>query len=336
MPAQLVFPIEDMSQVGDVRRAATELATRLSFEPEQVGKLALAVTEASTNILKHAQRGRVLLRAIEGEPVLGLEMLALDRGPGISNLAASLRDGHSTAGTPGTGLGALSRLSSSFEIYSQPTRGVALRLQISANGTEAVASPASFEIGGVCIAKTGEPVSGDDWHYSHTGRYVTILVADGLGHGADAATASRGATNVLRLAHDGTPRELLERAHSELAPTRGAAVAVARLEPGAQLGSFAGIGNIVARVENGRTRHLVSHNGIVGHNVRRIQEFAFPWESASLLILQSDGLGTHWDLADYPGLTTKHPALIAGVLYRDLERGRDDVTVVVVRNRAER
>src|SRR6186713_834156 len=112
MTTQLVFPIEEASQVGNARRAATELASRLSFDVEQAGKLALAVTEASTNILKHARQGRVLLRPIDNRPAIAIELLALDRGPGIGNLAASLRDGHSTAGTPGTGLGALARLSS--------------------------------------------------------------------------------------------------------------------------------------------------------------------------------------------------------------------------------
>jgi hypothetical protein len=210
-----------------------------------------------------------------------------------------------------------------------------LRLQISANGSDVVDESPGFEIGGLCVAKSGEPVSGDAWHYVHTGRYITVLVADGLGHGVDAARASRAATNVLRDAPELTPHAMLERCHEALAPTRGAAVAVARLDPSAQLGHFAGIGNIVARIEGGQTRNLVSHNGTVGHNVRRIQEFAFPWPTSSLLILHSDGVGTHWSLSDHPGLAIKHPALIAGVLYRDFERGRDDVSVVVVRNRAK-
>jgi anti-sigma regulatory factor (Ser/Thr protein kinase) len=337
MSAQLVFPIEDSSQVGNARRAATELASQLGFDAEQTGKVALAITEASTNILKHAQRGRVLLRGLEhGASGLGIELLALDRGPGINNVAASLRDGHSTTGTPGTGLGALARLSSSFEVYSLPARGTALRLVLFSNGHHSAPEFQAFEIGGVCTAKSGEPVSGDDWHYVHSGRYLTVVVADGLGHGVDAAKASHAATNVLHHSPSAEPHVLLGNAHAALAATRGAAMAAIRLDSTAQLGSFAGIGNIIGRVEAGATRHLVSHHGTVGHNVRKIQEFAFPWPTSSLVVLHSDGLATHWNLADYPGLSTKHPALIAGVLYRDFERGRDDVTAVVVRNGARR
>jgi hypothetical protein len=80
-------------------------------------------------------------------------------------------------------------------------------------------------------------------------------------------------------------------------------------------------------------RHLVSYNGTVGHTLRKLQEFAFPWPRDALLVLHSDGLGTHWDFNAYPGLTSRHPALIAAVLYRDYDRGRDDVSVVVIRNR---
>jgi hypothetical protein len=100
-------------------------------------------------------------------------------------------------------------------------------------------------------------------------------------------------------------------------------------------GSFAGVGNIACRVESGQTRRqLVSHNGTLGHMMRRVQQFDFPLPVGALLIFHSDGLATHWNLADYSGLAGRHPSVIAGVLYRDHERGRDDVTVLVVRNGA--
>jgi hypothetical protein len=50
-----------------------------------------------------------------------------------------------------------------------------------------------------------------------------------------------------------------------------------------------------------------------------------------LLVMHSDGLATHWNLDQYPGLVGRRPSLIAGVLYRDFARGRDDVTVVVAK-----
>jgi anti-sigma regulatory factor (Ser/Thr protein kinase) len=123
-----LFPIEDRSHIGEARRAGTEIAQALGLAADLTGKVALAITEAGTNISKHAGQGRIVLRQLALGPVHGLEILALDRGPGIADIAASLRDGQSTAGSQGTGLGALSRLPHEFDLYSRPQRGTALRL----------------------------------------------------------------------------------------------------------------------------------------------------------------------------------------------------------------
>ena len=77
---------------------------------------------------------------------------------------------------------------------------------------------------------------------------------------------------------------------------------------------------------------MTSHNGTLGHELRKIQEFSFPWEPQSVLIMHSDGLGSQWDLNQYPGIMRKHASVIAAVLYRDFERQRDDVTVLVAKN----
>jgi hypothetical protein len=192
-----------------------------------------------------------------------------------------------------------------------------------------------FVYGGLCLAKPGEPVSGDGWEARRYRDQLTVLLADGLGHGVDAHLASRAAVDVLRARPQDEALALIEACHAALAPPRGAAVAVTKLVASGERGTFAGVGNIVARVETGggnRGRNLVSYNGTVGHTVRKVQEMAFPWPVGALLIMHSDGLGTHWDLAAYPGLMGRHPALIAAVLYRDYDRGRDDVSVVVIRN----
>lgn len=331
MPPQSLFLIEDSSQVGVARRAAAELAVTLGFDETLVGKVGLAVTEAGTNIVKHAGRGRLLLRGLESEGTLGIELIALDKGPGIRDVAASLRDGHSTQGTLGGGLGALSRLSKGFQVFTQPGRGTALRLELWSKPLPERRQP--FEYGGICLAKTGEPVSGDGWSAHAYRDQLTVLLADGLGHGVDAHRAALAAMHVLAARPQDQPLALIEACHAALASTRGAAVAVAKLVSSGQHGSFAGVGNIVARVEGATAgRHLVSYNGTVGHTLRKVQEVAFPWPAAALLILHSDGLATQWDLTTYPGLASRHPALIAAVLYRDYDRGRDDVSVVVIRN----
>jgi anti-sigma regulatory factor (Ser/Thr protein kinase) len=329
LSAQVLINVDDRSQVGEARRAAAELTKKLSFDDTVAGNVALAVTETATNLIKHAGGGALLLRALQREGIGGIELLALDRGPGM-NVAASLRDGHSTSGSMGTGLGALSRLSQSMQVYSEPGRGTVLWLEFWARPP--ALGTAGLQIGGVCLPKTGEVVSGDTWGIEYRSGYCNVLVADGLGHGSDAARASRAAVAVLYAHPEAEPADLLARAHGSLATTRGAAVAAARFKIGDGRGKFAGIGNIAARIESASTRRqLVSHNGIVGHSMRKIQEFPFDLPSDALMILHSDGLALHWTLADHPGLMAKHPAIIAGLLYRDHCRDRDDVTVVVIR-----
>lgn len=331
MLSQILLQIDDRTQVGEARRTAAQMTDALAFDTTQSGKVALAVTEAATNIVKHAGSGKILLAPLTRGTAMGLEILALDRGPGIANVTASLRDGYSTAGSMGTGLGALSRVSPSFDLYTQPGRGTALRLEVW--GAADIPPADELELGAVCVAKTGEEVPGDGWLLRTAGDYRTILVVDGLGHGPDAARAARAATDSFAKQPSVAPATLMQICHVALAPTRGAAGAAARVDPAKKQGSFAGIGNIACRVESsGERRQLVSHAGTLGHVMRRVQEFAFDFPTGALLILHSDGLTTRWSSADYPGLLTRHAGLIAGVLYRDHERGRDDVTVVVLKN----
>ena len=312
----------------------TAAARALGFTDKDIGNLALVVTEAATNLVKHAVGGQLLWRALEHDHGAGLEILALDRGPGITNVGECLRNGYSTAGSPGTGLGAIARLATEFDIYSLPGKGTALLARFW-SGRLAGARPASaLELGVVCLAKPGEQSCGDGWTQVAQADRQVLLVADGLGHGFDAAAAAQAAVQVLHKQPRLAPAALIEAAHAALRSTRGAALAVAELNPGQQAVRFAGVGNIAGVVFNaGGSRHLVSHNGTVGHTLLKVQEFSVPWSPGALLIMHSDGLATHWDLTAYPGLLGRDPSLIAGVLYRDYTRGYDDVTVLVLKQR---
>jgi hypothetical protein len=289
------------------------------------------VTEATSNLVKHAPQGQLLARAFDRDGVAVIEALALDQGPGIANIGESLRDGYSTAGSPGTGLGAIKRLSDVFDIYSIPGKGAALVSQLWSRNRAGGNRPPPLEIGAVCLPKPGEVARGDAWAVEWRGGHCVILVVDGLGHGPDAAAAAMAAVNALRTHPQLAPAALIEFAHGALRSTRGAALAVADIDLTGEV-RYAGIGNIagMVRAPDG-ARHMVSHAGIVGHEVRKVQEFVYPWSQDSLLVMHSDGLATHWNLDKYPGLAGRHPSLIAGVLYRDFARGRDDVTVVVAK-----
>jgi anti-sigma regulatory factor (Ser/Thr protein kinase) len=331
MNDQIHFQIRDASAVAEARREVADLARAVGFDASGIGKVALVVTEAATNLVKHTPEGQLLARAFDRDGVAAIEVLALDQGPGITNVGESLRDGYSTGGSPGTGLGAIKRLSDEFDIYSIPGKGTALVTQLWSRRRPGGTPPAALEIGAVCLPKPGEVACGDAWAVECRGGHCVILVVDGLGHGADAATAAMAAVNSLRTHPQLAPAALIEFAHGALRSTRGAALAVADLDLVQEV-RYAGIGNIAGvALAPGGNRHMVSYAGIVGHEVRKIQEFVYPWSQDSLLVMHSDGLATHWNLDQYPGLAGRRPSLIAGVLYRDFARGRDDVTVVVAK-----
>jgi anti-sigma regulatory factor (Ser/Thr protein kinase) len=325
--------VHDASAVSEARRTASDLARRIGFDAQQASDLAIVVTEIASNIHKHAGDGCVVMHPVELGGGIGVDVLGLDNGPGIADLPQSRRDGFSTAGTAGTGLGAIGRLALFSDVYSAPGRGTAVLARMAQQESSNGNSP--FAVGGLCLPKNGEDFCGDDWFMRQTAQSVTIAVSDGLGHGMAAADASGAARRVFSDTADMSPAALLERMHRSMRATRGAAVAIANIDLQRQVVDYAGVGNVVALLlSDAGSRHCVSHNGIVGGDrAPRIQPFSYPVARDPILIMHSDGLSSHWNLDAYAGLTARDPGLIAGVLYRDFSRARDDVTVVVVKGR---
>ncbi|HYD47433.1 MAG TPA: SpoIIE family protein phosphatase [Terriglobales bacterium] len=324
------YSVEERSSVGQARRAATAFAEDSGFDTEDAGRVGVIATEAATNLVKHAERGELVLGHITDGEAHGVALIALDRGPGIRNLAQSLIDGHSTAGSPGNGLGAIRRMSSQFDIYTN-SAGTAVLSYVWAKNREA--PPARCQIGAVCMPYPGERECGDQWAMRVDGDDVVVLLADGLGHGTMAAAAARKAADTLTSSHTpAAPADILAAVHDALRSTRGAAAAVARIEPRRGVVRYSGVGNIAGTIATGEVvRHMVSHHGILGHSSVKIQEFTYPWSADWLLLLHSDGISTRWALGAYPGLTNHHPMLTAAVLYRDFRRSTDDASLVALR-----
>ncbi|HVI10653.1 MAG TPA: SpoIIE family protein phosphatase, partial [Candidatus Binatia bacterium] len=251
--------------------------------------------------------------------------------PGIQNISAALQDGYSTYGSNGSGLGAIRRLSTAFDLYSAPGIGTCVSAEFWPH--KAVKSAFSFSLGLVSLAMRGESVCGDGWGIRSMPDHCFFMVVDGLGHGIFASEAAREAERVLSETHAASGANILRDCHDALKKTRGAAAAVAGISQEKGTLTFAGIGNISATLIDGQSRRgIASHNGTLGHQVHKIQEFTVPWHPDSILIMHSDGLGSKWDLNQYPGLAGKHPSIVAAMLYRDFHRERDDVTVMVVKN----
>lgn len=330
------FQVAESSRVGEARRHAVRLAEDLGFDEVAAGRVALVVTELGNNLLRHAQGGRLLVGPVADGDAWGVEVLSLDTGPGMGDPAASLVDGRSTAGTPGTGLGAVRRLAQVFDLYSRVPLGTVVLARLTADG-KPFHPDGDVEVGAVRIPASGEVVCGDHWSLTESGGEVRLLVADGLGHGPQAMEAADAAVAVLADGPTGTPARVLERVHQALRSTRGAAVALAAATPDSGRLTFAGIGNIAGRILSGvDDRSLMSQHGTAGLQVRHVSDVAYDWPAHAVVVLHSDGFTSRWTLGDARDVLQHHPAVVAGWIARDQIRGRDDATLVVMRRKDTR
>ena len=317
--------VEDVSAVSACRAIAQSLASQLSFPAARLSEVALAVTEAASNLHKHAKQGALLLRINPDPDLPGLELITIDSGPGFRDVRAALRDGHSTAGTLGIGLGAIRRLADFCDLYSVPGLCTALVARFTAG--PAVAARACA---GLLRPISGEVECGDAFTVIRGDGQLTALMCDGLGHGPLAAIASREAVAALAEGPAAEPAVLLGRVHSRLGRTRGGAAAIVSVA--GQVVRFAGLGNISAWILTGESRSgLLSVPGIAGHQARSIRQFEYELPAGAVVVLHSDGLSSRWDPQVMPGLAARDPLLIAAALLAAAGLHRDDAGVLVLR-----
>jgi len=320
--------IGDSSGPAEARRISTRLADEIGFSEAETNNVAIVVTELATNLVKHAKQGQIILGSLRQGEISGVEILSLDQGPGIANVAQCMRDGYSSAGSLGNGLGAIARLAYEFDIYSVLGKGSAVLARLWA-GKHRSQPTSRIDFGVSCLPMAGEEICGDGWAHEALADSTVCMVVDGLGHGPQAAHAADEAVATLREHKMKSPAEIMEKIHGVLRSTRGAALAIGQIHHDDQVFRFCGLGNISGSIiTNGTVRRLASNDGTAGVAARKITVFSYPWNPDSLLIMHSDGLLSRWDFEKYPGLAQRHPSLIAAVLYRDFYRGRDDVTVL--------
>jgi anti-sigma regulatory factor (Ser/Thr protein kinase) len=317
--------VEDPSAAGACRSAAIALTRRLQFPEARTDQLTLAVTEAASNLHKHASQGSMLLRIARGDSKPGIEMVTIDAGPGLRDVGAALRDGHSTSGTLGVGLGAVRRLSDFCDLYSVPGHGTALVARF-----WPAPHPGAVPYAGLTRPITGETECGDVFGAAETDVAVTGVLCDGLGHGPLAASAAREAVAAVLEDPLAEPAALLERAHHRMAHTRGGAVGV--VQAAGQVARFAGLGNVAAVIlADGTRRSMVSVPGIAGHQARIIRQFEYNVPPGAAIILHSDGISGRWEPAALPGLNARDPLVVAAALLAQAGSRRDDAGVLVLK-----
>lgn len=331
--AYVRYKVEDRSYFSIIKKDIAQAAKALGFPAEKIGKLQIVVAELASNLLKFGVRNREFLwKPIHLQGKTAIEMITLDKGPGVGSVSQAMEDGFSTSGTAGEGLGAIQRLSHFFELYSRPGQGtIALSRFFLNDSSSGTVKP--FTFAALSVAKPNETVCGDGYfiEYVPENKILNILVLDGLGHGPGAHEASSAAIEKYALLTKESPKQVLKEIHQHIKHTRGAVSMTLKYKFEEQMLSYCSIGNIAGKtIGFNNVKNFSSFNGIVGHVMPgHLQDQEVAWERGNLLIIHSDGLRSRWNITEYAHAQKYDPVILAACLYRDHNRGNDDTTIIV-------
>ncbi|WP_329154107.1 SpoIIE family protein phosphatase [Streptomyces sp. NBC_01456] len=318
--------VDHYSAVHLAAETARAVAGRCRLPGALPDQAAVIASELASNLAKHASGGSLYLQPL---PLGGgMEIVAVDRGPGIVELQRCLADGYTTSNTLGAGLGAVQRIATALTIRTEPGAGTLVCARLI--GPDATA-PAGQEVGVVCLPADGEQVSGDACAVVDHGTARTAVVVDGLGHGPPAAEAAQTALRSFHRAPDLPLPELLTALHRALRRTRGAAVGLLRLHPGRA--EYSGVGNVrvltLTPLDVGH--RLTGQPGIAGMNMATPQVRAFPVPPGATAVLHSDGIDQRWARSPSAFVHRLPPFLLAASLAHSHRLSRDDATVIAAR-----
>ncbi len=341
----LSIQIMDEAQVGAARRAVHEYAARLGFAERELAEIDIVVQELGTNAATYATENSWLHYTTTLGRAAGLELCYWDAGPGIYNIDRAVRDGVSTSGSLGTGLGAIRRLMDQFDLYSTVRTTSRLSLQAARRTTHGTAvlarkwragvRPDALGMSRVGVwsrPHPGEQLNGDAYVIKTHGASVLFAVIDGLGHGQGAKQAASLAVELLDEWAGEPLEEVFEAVHNALRSTRGAVMSAVVVNDASEEMYCAGVGNVAIRVFNA-PEHVtpIPAHGTLGARMSRVRVWKQKWTEDSIFIMASDGLSESWDIKAYPNLLERNPQLVAGILMRDYGRTSDDVTVLVAK-----
>ena len=318
--------VTDRSRIGEARRLARGFAEAAHQTDAGKEEVAIVASELAANLVDHAAGGWFIAQRLVG----AVDLYAIDRGPGMTDVEQCFVDGYSTTATSGIGLGAIRRLSTEHAVDTGPDAGTVVFARCGPEPGFGVA------IGAATRPYPGQRRNGDGWSIDRIGRIVRVVVLDGLGHGPPAADATDTALAAIARSQITDPVELLGHIDHALAATRGAAATVVCLDLAAGTAALAGVGNVGAVIDDGaESVTVVPRFGVLGSRSRlagaRSQQAR--WIPGARLVLHTDGISDKWRADRRRGTLRRSPGLIAGRMLRDHARRSDDATVLVIDGR---
>ena len=331
--------IEDRSHVAFLKREIHLQASKLTFSERQVGEIDIIVSELCSNLTKHVGSGEVLFRVMTlegGQSVF--EILAIDKGAGMSDPKQMMRDGISTSNTLGQGLGAMERLSSLFQLFTMPGWGTVLYSKVSTEKSGFVKKPSlEIDVRALVVAKPREHVCGDGYLVVKTDTEVRMFLGDGLGHGGHAKEAIDKAKEFFLASSDDDVVSVLRGIHEYVRKTRGLVGTVAVFDKTKSQWRICGVGNILTRMYSGiEYKNYMPYNGTLGLNIpNSMKTTIVQGEKNQHLIMSSDGIRTRWELTRYPAIYKYDSLVLAASIYKDYCRYTDDASVFIAKVNAQ-
>lgn len=331
------FKLTESSQVSEVRITASSMASDTGFSDAITGNIAIVASEIANNIVKHTDDGgEIFIQHLKEENLHSIEIIAIDKGPGMVNVDACMEDGYSSKNSKGIGLGAIKRLSDEFDIYSTIGDGTILISRTCNKNYSKNISNSYYEMGGLKKNIKLEKVCGDNWFTIQKNGKLSLILSDGLGHGDYAFKATSIAIEVFKQHYHKELEELMQMMHSSLKATRGAAIATAEIDVLNEKLLFLGNGNVSGTlIYPEKNQRTLSNFGTVGHNISSTKKFHYHWKADSIFIIHSDGIKIDWHLQDQPEIKFKHPSLLAAYVYSQFARTNDDVSLLVIKNKTK-
>ena len=121
-------PVRTSADVVSVRHLVRRWAVELGFTLVEQTKIVTAASELARNMIDYGGGGTLLLESLDDSPRKGLRLTFEDQGPGIPDIQAALRDGFTSGGGMGLGLGGAKRLSNEFELHSKVGEGTRVKI----------------------------------------------------------------------------------------------------------------------------------------------------------------------------------------------------------------
>ena len=325
-----VFKADDRSYFAIIKKEIHALAIAGGFGERKIGEIDIIVAEMVSNLVKHAGGGQVLVKLVNDDDQPGIEIISIDNGPGMTDVSRMMADGVSTKNTLGHGLGAMKRLSDTFQVYSHRDWGTVILIRVFREEPAAYRKGAKTEIKSVVLPKPGETACGDGFFSVATPGHLKLFLGDGLGHGPEAAKAVSAAGEAFLTCEATDPVEILRHINAAVKKTRGLVGTAATLDLETRKWKICGVGNITTKIVTAdNIKNHFSYNGIIGMNIpNTLNAQETETEKGQAIIMCSDGLKSRWDISKYPAILRYDLSIIAAALIKDYARLTDDMSVV--------